>query len=76
MTLYYDGDTDYPVEVYDDVVVVAGDFRIPAMVKKILPKRGEVVVSFQDIDPVLDLIVLRKSARVPFSAIELVGRAM
>lgn len=76
MQLYYDGDTAYPAEVYDDVVVVVGDFRFPATIKKILPKRNEVVVSFEGIDPVLDLIVLRKSARVPISAVELVGRSM
>lgn len=74
--LFYDGDEDWPVEVYDSVEVIAGEHRIPAMVKKVLPKKAAVVVSFEGIDPVLDLIVLRKTARVPLSAIELVGRAM
>jgi len=76
MALYYDEDTDWPVEVYDNVVVVAGDLRIPAMVKKIMTKSGRVQVSFEGVDPILDLIVLRKTATVPMSAIELVGRSM
>lgn len=74
MQLFYDGDTDWPVEEYDEVVVVAAEYRFPAMVRKILPKRKELLVSFDGIDPVLDLIILRKSARVPLSAVELVQR--
>ena len=74
MQLFYDGDSDWPVEEYDEVVVVAAECRFPAMVRKILPKRKELLVSFEGIDPVLDLIILRKSARVPLSAVELVQR--
>lgn len=74
--LFYDGDEEYPVEKYDEVVVIAADFRFPATIKKFLPKSRQVIVSFENIDPVLDLIVLRKSAKVPLSAIELVGRSM
>ncbi|MCO5059667.1 MAG: hypothetical protein M9905_17655 [Rhizobiaceae bacterium] len=74
MQLFYDGDTDWPVEVYDIVEIVAADYRFPATIKKVFPKRGEVLVSFEGVDPVLDLIVLRKSARVPMAAVELIGR--
>ncbi|MCO5083054.1 MAG: hypothetical protein M9955_15535 [Rhizobiaceae bacterium] len=76
MQLFYDGDTDWPVEIYDEVAIVAADYRFPAIVKKVLPKSNKVVVSFEGIDPVLDLILLRKTARVPVTAIELVGRSM
>lgn len=75
MQLYYDGDPDWPVEVFDNVEVIAGDFRFPATVKKVMPKRQELVISFEGIDPVLDLIILRKTARVPLSAVELIGRS-
>lgn len=74
MQLYYDGDTDWPVEVGDEVMVVAAEYRFPAMVKKVLPKRKKLIVSFENIDPALDLIILRKSATVPLSAVELVQR--
>jgi hypothetical protein len=70
MRLCYDDDPDWPVELGDEVVVIAADYRFPAIVKKVMPK----VVSFENIDPVLDLIMLRKSARVPISAVELVQR--
>ncbi|SMH42235.1 hypothetical protein [Mesorhizobium australicum] len=76
MQLFYDGDEDYPVEEYDEVVVIAAEFRFPATIKKVLPKIKQVIVGFENIDPVLDLIVLRKQARVPLSAIEFVGRSM
>ena len=75
--LFYGGeeaDTAYPIEPYDEVAVMAGEFRIPAIVKKVLPKVGKVVVSFEGIDSVLDLIALRKTAKVPASALDLVGR--
>lgn len=74
--LFYDSDTDYPVEVYDMVEVVAAEHRFPATVKKVLPKAKKIVVSFEGVDPVLDLIVLRKTATVPFAAVEFVGRSM
>ncbi len=77
--LFYGGveeDHLYPVEVYDEVNVVAGELRIPANVKKVLPKSGKVVVSFEGTDRVLDLILLRKTATVPAAALELVGRGM
>lgn len=71
----YDDDPAYPIQEYDEVtIIVAGEFRIPALVKKVLPKRNQVVVSFEGVDPVLDLIILRKSARIPATAIELVER--
>jgi hypothetical protein len=69
-------DQSYPIEVYDYVVVIAGDLRIPATVKKLSPKSGKVTVSFEGSDPVLDLIMLRKTAVVPASALDLVGRGM
>lgn len=74
MQLFYDNDKDYPVEVYDSVEIVAAEVRFPAMVTKIHAKAGKLTVTFEGIDPVLDIIVLRKSARVPFSAVEFVGR--
>jgi hypothetical protein len=77
--LFYGGveaDTAYPIELYDEVVVLAGQLRLPAMVKKVLPKSGKVVVTFEGTDPVLDLIMLRKTATVPASALDLVGRGM
>lgn len=77
--LFYGGveeDESYPVELYDDVVVMAGELRIPAMVKKLLPKSGKVVVSFEGTDPVLDLIMLRRTATVPAASLDLVGRGM
>lgn len=76
MQLFYDGDTDWPIEIYDEVAIVAADYRFPAIVKQVLPKSRKVVVSFEGIDPVLDLILLRKTARVPVEAVELVQRSM
>lgn len=75
--LFYGGveaDQSYPIEAYDEVNVIAGELLIPAIVKKVLPKSGKVVVSFEGTDRVLDLISLRKTATVPATAIELVGR--
>jgi len=72
--LFYDGDTDYPVELNDEIEVIAAEHRFPAVIKAVHPKIGKVTVSFEGIDPVLDLILLRKSARIPFSAVELVRR--
>lgn len=74
MPLYYDNDPDRPVEFGDEVAVVAADYRFPATIKKVLPKAQAVIVSFEFIDPIIDLIALRKSARVPISAVELVQR--
>lgn len=76
MALCYDNDPDYPIQEYDSVTVTAGEFRFPAMVKKVLPRKQTVSISFEGIDPVLDLILLRKSATVPYGALELVGRGM
>lgn len=75
---YGTGETDdaYPIEIFDDVVVIAGELRVPAMVKRIVPKSGKVVVSFEGTDPVLDLIMLRKTATVPATSLDLVGRGM
>lgn len=79
MTLFYDNDTEYPVEKYDAVEIVvtapSGEVRFPAIVKKIHTRSKKLTVTFEGIDPVLDMIVLRKSARVPFSAVEFVGRS-
>lgn len=72
--LFYDNDPEYPAELGDEVEVVAAEHRFPAIIKAIHPKTRKVTVSFEGIDPILDLIVLRKSARLPFSAVELVRR--
>ncbi|CAN7164623.1 hypothetical protein LJR234_000330 [Mesorhizobium amorphae] len=72
--LFYCGDQEYPAEPYDSVEICAADVRFPAVVKKLHPKSREVTVSFEGIDPVLDMIILRKSARVPFDAVEFVER--
>lgn len=74
MALYYSGDDAYPVEEYDSVAILAGELRIPAMVKKVLPRRRELIVTLEGIDPILDLVLLRKTARVPLSGVEFVGR--
>lgn len=74
--LCYDDDEAYPIQEYDEVEVVAGEVRFPGVVKKVFARKGQVLVSFEGIDPVLDLIMLRKSARVPAKAIQLVGRSM
>ena len=74
--LCYDDDEAYPIEEYDDVLVAAAGHEFPGLVKKVFPKRGEVLVSFEGIDPVLDMIMLRKTARVPATSVKLVGRGM
>lgn len=77
MALYYGDDPEYDVQVYDSVAIVieSHDIKFPAMVTKIHPKSRELTVCFEGIDRVLDRIILRKSARVPFASVEFVGRA-
>lgn len=69
-------DQEYPIEPYDEVNVVflERELRVPALVKSIMPNAGLVVVSFEGIDPVLDMIALRKTAKVPAASLELVTR--
>ena len=74
MALCYDNDPDWPVECGDEVAIVAADYRFPATIKKVMPKAQAVIVSFEFIDPIIDLIALRKTARVPIAAVELVQR--
>lgn len=77
MTLYYDEYREYDVQIYDEVVVVieAADIKFPATVTKIHEKSRKLTLTFEGLDPVLDLILPRKSARVPLSAVEFVGRS-
>ncbi|MER8990441.1 hypothetical protein [Mesorhizobium sp. M0678] len=74
MQLFHGTDEEYPAEPGDMVEICAAEVRFPAVIKKLHPRSGEVTVSFAGLDPVLDMILLRKSARVPFSAVSFVGR--
>ncbi|RWE78521.1 MAG: hypothetical protein EOS63_17345 [Mesorhizobium sp.] len=74
MQLFHGTDEEYPAELGDMVEICAAEVRFPAVIKKLHPKSGEVTVSFEGLDPVLDMIILRKSARVPFSAVQFVER--
>lgn len=74
--LCYEDDPDWPMEVYDNVTVRAGENELAGIVEKIWPRRRAVTVSFgAPDDPVLDL-VLRRTATVPAEVLTLVGRGM
>jgi len=73
MKLFYGEDQEYDVQVGDEVDIVVGELRVPAAITKILPRKAEVVVEIAG-GSVLDLIALRKTARLPLSAIEFTGR--
>lgn len=73
MKLFYGKDKEYDVQVGDEVDIVVGELRAPATVAKILPRKAEVVVEIAG-GSILDLIALRKTARLPLSAIEFTGR--
>jgi len=75
MQLFYEDDHEYDVQVGDEVDIIVGDLRVPAAITKILPRKAEVVVEIAG-GTVLDLIALRKTARLPLSAIEFSGRGM
>lgn len=73
MQLFYGSDQEYDVQVGDEVDIIAGELRVPAAITKILPRKAEVVVEIAG-GSILDLIALRKTARLPLSAIEFTGR--
>lgn len=76
MQLYYDSKKEWAVEVFDKVEVRAGEIRVPATVDRIIAKSQELVVSLEADHPIFTLIALRKSARIPLSAVGFVGRGL